>query len=84
MERKLSNIKKEENLLVTSVEVKEECLTKLVQGEAKCPAVYGKTNIDDDEESCLNLPPSYAIYNQISNQNISEEFETGKTKIRWD
>ena len=36
----LSNTKKEENLLVKSIEVRDEQLTKLNTEEAKSPAVY--------------------------------------------
>ena len=61
----MSNIKREEKVLLTSVRVKERSLAHLLEGKAKSPAIYDGVPVNKEEEACLQFPLDFAISNTI-------------------
>ena len=48
------------------------------------PAVYGNTEVTENQKALLRLPPKFATYGKISEKEMEVEMEVMNCKLRWE
>ena len=48
------------------------------------PRTYGGIILNENEQSLLELPPGYALYEQVIGEKCEAEIEKACTKLRWE
>ena len=51
---------------------------------SSAPKMYGGVTLEDNEQSLLTLPPGYATYEMIKEEQCEAEIEKSMAKLRWE